>query len=168
MFVTLGNSACGEQDVERRLSDLEKRVNALEKASLLSPLLNPSSPPPAVETKSPLELVSWDARLSKGQYSNYNYKITLVLKNKSDKDIKLIDASVQFEDLLGSRIYGIKVSPDQSIPAGKTVTESGQYDVNQFMPEQARLGQMKKEDVKAILIVRKVVFTDNSIGEFAP
>jgi hypothetical protein len=36
------------------------------------------------------------------------------------------------------------------------------------MPEQARLAQMKKDDVKATFIVSKVVFTDNSIGEYAP
>jgi hypothetical protein len=36
------------------------------------------------------------------------------------------------------------------------------------MPEQARLAQMKKEDVKATLVVSKLVFTDNSIGEYAP
>src|SRR5881396_2302385 len=106
-----------DQSVERRLSDLEKRVTALEKASPLSSLLNAASPTPAVETKSPLELVSWDAKLSRGEYSDYNYKITITLKNNSDKDIKLIDATVQFGDLVGSHIYGIKITPDHLIPA---------------------------------------------------
>jgi hypothetical protein len=169
VLLALVTSACGQQpSVEKRLSDLEKRVTALEKASPLSSLLNAASPTPAVETKSPLELVSWDAHLVRGEYSNYNYKITLTLKNNSEKDIKLIDASVQFSDLFGSHIYGIKVTPDHVIPAGKTITDSGQYSVNQFMPEQARLAQMKKEDVKATLVVSKLVFTDNTIGEYAP
>jgi hypothetical protein len=169
ILIALSISACGQQpNVEKRLSDLEKRVTALEKASPLSSLLNAPSPTPAVETKAPLELVSWDAHLIKGEYSNYNYKITLTLKNNSKKDIKLIDASVQFADLLGARIYGIKVTPDHLIPPGQTITDSGEYSVNQFMPEQARLAQMKKEDVKATLVVSKLVFTDNSIGEYAP
>jgi len=168
-LVTACTSACGQDhSVEKRLSDLEKRVTTLEKASPLSSLLNAASSPPAVETKSPLQLISWDAHLNRGEYSNYNYKITLTLKNDSDKDIKLIDATVQFADLLGSRIYGIKVSPDHLIPAGKTITDSSEYSVNQFMPEQARLAQMKKEDVKATLVVSKVVFTDNTIGEYSP
>ena len=34
--------------------------------------------------------------------------------------------------------------------------------------KQARLAQMKKEDVKATLVVSKVVFTDNTIGEYSP
>ena len=162
-------SACGQQEnAEKRLSDLEKRVSALEKASPLSSLLHPTSTTPTTETKSPLQLVSWDAQLSRGQYSDYNYKITIGLKNSANKDIKLIEASVQFTDLLGAHIYGIKVTPDHLIPAGHSITDSGEYHVNQFEPEQARLAQMKKEDIKGTLVVSKLVFTDNTIGEYAP
>jgi hypothetical protein len=159
---------------------LTEIIIPLEKASSLSSFTAPSSSPavetnaqldpspsPAVQTKAPLELVSWEARLSQGEYSN-NYQITITLKNNSDKDIKLIDVTVQFADLLGSLIYKIKVAPDQSIPAGRTITDSNQYRINQFMPEQLRLARLKKEDVKATIIVSKVVFTDNTIGEYAP
>jgi len=129
LFTALCTSACGQQqNVEKRVSDLEKRVTALEKASPLS-LFTAASPSPAVETKAPLEVVSWDAHLGRGEYSQYHYTITLTLKNNSDKDIKLIDASVQFSDLLGSQIYAIKVAPDHLIPAGKAVTEKGDYSV---------------------------------------
>jgi hypothetical protein len=138
-----------------------------EKASPHS-LFTAPSPSPAVEPKTPLEIVSWDAHLGRSEYSQYHYTITLTLKNNSDKDIKLMDASVQFSDLLGSQIYGIKVTPDYLIPAGKAVTEKGDYSVNRFMPEQARLAKMKKEDVKATLVVQKLVFADNSIGEYSP
>ena len=163
--------ACGQQQdqsVEKRLSDLEKRVTALEKASPLSSPSNTASPTPALTTKSPLELAAWDARLVRAEDSYYKYEISLTLKNNSDKDIKFIDAAVQFADLLGSHIYDIKVNPDHLITAGQSITDTGQYPINQLMPEQARLGQMKKEDVKAKLIVSKVVFADNSIGEYAP
>jgi len=79
-----------------------------------------------------------------------------------------MDATVQFADLLGSHIYDIKINPDHLVPAGQSVTDIGRYPISQLMPEQARLAQMKKDDVKATLIVSKVVFTDNSIGEYAP
>jgi hypothetical protein len=69
---------------------------------------------------------------------------------------------------LGSQIYGIKVGPDRLIPAGKTVTDKGEYSVNQFVSEQARMAQMKKEDIKATLVVQKLVFADNSVGEYSP
>jgi len=157
-----------DQSVEKRLSDLEKRVTALEKASPLSLPLNAVSPTPALATKSPLELAAWDAHLIRGEDSYDKYNISLTLKNNSDKDIKFLDATVQFADLLGSHIYDIKVNPDHLIPAGQSITDTGQYPINQLMPEQARLAQMKKEDIKATLVVSKVVFTDNSIGGYAP
>ncbi len=148
-------SVCGQQrSVEERLSDVEKRVSALEKKP-------PPSPTPAAQTKSPLELVSWS-----GEYSQHFYTITLNLKNNADKDIKLIDASVYFYDLQENQVFGIKVNPERSIPAGQVIAEKGDYRVNEFSPEQVRMAQMKKEDIKATLVVQKLVFADNSIGEY--
>lgn len=171
MCIVVIASVYGQQQqgtVEKRLDDLEKRISTLEKASPLSALINRPSPTPPLQTNSPLELVSWEAHLQRGQYSDYHYRITLTVKNNSEKEIKLIDATVQFSDLLGAQIYGIKVTPDRHIQAGKTVTDTGEYRVNQFVPEQARLAQMKKEDVKATLVVSKLVFADNTVGEYSP
>ena len=112
--------------------------------------------------------MAWDARLIRGEDSYDKYEISLTLKNNSDKDIKFIDATVQFADLLGSHLYDIKVNPDHLIPAGQSITDTGQYPINQLMPEQARLAHMKKEEVKATLVVSKLVFMDNSIGQYAP
>src|SRR5947207_15119760 len=157
-----------DQRSEKRLRELEKLVTALEKASPLTSTLSAASPKPALATKSPLELVAWDARLVRGEDSYDKYEISLTLKNNSDKDIKFIDATVQFADLLGSHIYDITFNPDHLIPAGQSITDTGQYPINQLMPEQARLAQMKKEDVKVTFVVSKLVFTDNSIGQYAP
>src|SRR5438094_9906604 len=142
-----------DQSVEKRLSDLEKRVTALEKASPLSLPLNAASPTPALATKSPLELVAWDARLVRGEDSYDKYEISLTLKNNSDKDIKFIDATVQFEDLLASHIYDITFNPDHLIPAGQSITDTGQYPINQLMPKQPRRAQLKKQEVKVKFVV---------------
>src|SRR5439155_286013 len=83
-------------------------------------------------------------RLVRGEDSYDKYEISLTLKNNSDKDIKFIDATVQFADLLGSHVYDITFNPDHLIPAGQSITDTGQYPINQLMPEQARLAQMKK------------------------
>lgn len=162
-------SAGGQQKTsEERLADLERRVSALEKGQPPLAALAAQSPPPAAETNSPLQLVSWDYRFVRGEYSRYHYAITVALKNNSDKDIKLIEGTLQFTDLLGTRVYGIKITPDLRIPAGKAVTDKGEYPVNQFIAEQARMAQMKKEDIKATLVIRKIVFGDNSVAEYAP
>ena len=68
--------------------------------------------------------------------------------------------------MLCSPIYAIKVAPDLLIPAGETITDSKVYHINKYMPEQARLAQLKKEDVKATIIVSRLVFTDNTIVEY--
>ena len=162
VFLALCASVCGQQrSVEERLSDVEKRVSALEKASPLSLAKPPPSPTPAAQTKSPLELVSWS-----GEYSQHFYTITLNLKNNADKDIKLIDASVYFYDLQENQVFGIKVNPERSIPAGQVIAEKGDYSVNESSAEQVRMAQMKKEDIKATLVVQKLVFVDNSTGEY--
>src|SRR5438034_8961273 len=77
-----------DQSVEKRLSDLEKRVTALEKASPLSSPLNAASPTPALANKSPLELVAWYARLVRGSASYDKCAISPTPKNKHDKAIK--------------------------------------------------------------------------------
>ena len=86
-------TVCGQQQdesVEKRLSDLEKRVTTLERASPLSSPLNAASPTPSLATKSAVELVAWDARLVRAEDSYYKYEVSLTLKNNSDKDVKSI------------------------------------------------------------------------------
>ena len=51
-----------------------------------------------------LELVSWNAEIQKGDFSQY-YKIQYELRNKLGKGIKLIDGKISFYDLL--RIFRI-------------------------------------------------------------
>src|SRR5438874_13631719 len=80
-----------DQSVEKRLSDLEKRVTALEKASPPTSPLNAASPTPALATKCPIELVAWDARLDRGEDSSVKYEMSLRRQNNSDKDTKFID-----------------------------------------------------------------------------
>ena len=171
LLCAIGASAHGQQkSVEDRLGDLERRVSTLEKTTSPPSALSGTqqATPQVGETNAPLQLTSWEYRFVRGEYSQYHYNITVTLKNTSDKDIKLIDGTVQFVDLLGTRVYGIKISPDLHIPADKTVTDKGEYSVNQFIPEQARMAQMKKEDIKAALVVRRLVFADNSVGDYAP
>jgi hypothetical protein len=52
---------------------------------------------------------------------------------------------------------------DLRIPGEKEVTDTEYYSANQFIPEQMRLKEMSKENIKAELLVLKTVFSDNSI-----
>ena len=128
IILAVCTTVCGQQQdqsVEKRLSDLEKRVTALEKVWPLSSPLNAASPRPNLATKkSPLELVDWEAHLVRGEDSYDNYKISLTLKNNSDKDIKFLDATVRFADLPARKsttLRSIQISLSQPDRASRTL-----------------------------------------------
>jgi hypothetical protein len=95
-----------------------------------------------------------------------NYEFTYTLKNGFTKGIKLIDGSIHFKDLLGERLYGIRVTPDLKIPSGKSKTDSGQWTINPFIADDQRMTAMDKKDVIAELKIRQIVFDYNTILKF--
>lgn len=165
----------GDPTLERlnsRLADLEKRVAELE--SQISALTShtPATTQPAIGGVSkgdakaaPLILDDWDFSSAESDFGQKYYNITLNLRNAGTKQIKLIDASVEFKDLLDDDLYNIKISPDVTIEPGKTHVDKGQYGINQFIHSQGRMRGMKKADIKVTLVVRRVVFSDNTVLE---
>jgi hypothetical protein len=157
--------------VEQRVTDLEKRLSALESITAIALALklktqtnqDAAAPSPTPRSDSPIELVDWNFSFEVGQYNQSHYKITYTLKNRADKAIKLNQSAIEFRDLLGEKVYGIRVSQDLKMPPGKEITDTGYYDANPFIPSQMRLKEMAKENVKAELVVSKAVFSDNSI-----
>jgi hypothetical protein len=112
----------------------------------------------------PFQVASWSAKLGADRFNiNHHYSITYTLKNQHKKGIKLIDASLHFSDLLGTIVYTIKLNQDVRIPAEGTSQSSGQWPINSFEPEQGRLARIPKDDVVTTLVIRRVVFDDNTI-----
>jgi hypothetical protein len=153
-----------------KVAELERRVAALEaQAKLTGPRVD--QPPQGtaatadVATDVPLVLDGWDYRFVPGTSGQNSYYISVTLRNVSAKGIKLVDASVQFTDLLNQSLYGIAVGPDLVIPPGSQKIDAGEYHINQYMNQQLRMKDMAKDDVKAKLVVRRVVFSDNTIFE---
>jgi hypothetical protein len=168
IFGLLAASTCLGQEPtsEQRIAALEKRVAALEAALAASQRTSPAPTERIVtEGVSPLSMTTWSYRVVRGDYGSH-YEITLDLKNTGTKDIKLIEGGVVFKDLLGEKIYSIRITPDQKVAAGKSLVDKGRYDINQFIASQTRMAQMKKEDIQATLVIRKLVFTDNTIAEY--
>lgn len=130
-----------------------KNSSTVHKAAALPPRVKP-----------PLKLVSWDYNYKKSDFSG-SYRIRTLIKNTGSKGIKMVEASVVFSDLLDNRLYAIGLDPDIYVAPGAEKDDTGTYRINQFMNEQTRMKSMKKEDVKATLVVRKIVFSDNSVFE---
>ena len=118
---------------------------------------------PSTATSVPLALADWSFSSGKDEMEQGFYEITVSLRNTGEKPIKLIDASVQFNDLLGDHLYRIKVTPDLNIAPGVTSTDKGRYHINQFSAEESRMKNMKQADILATLDVAKIVFADNTV-----
>jgi hypothetical protein len=170
-----GPPATPNQKLEARVSELEKRVAELDAKLNAITATAPATTQPTIAAvvnaqgkPATLILDDWDFSSGDGDFGRSFYEITLKLRNAGTKPIKLVDASVQFADLLDSHLYGIKISPDLSLAAGGTHEDKGRYDINQFINEQTRMKGMKKADIKATLTVHRIVFTDNTVVSFDP
>lgn len=161
-------SRAEDKTIDLRVAELERRVETLEKMLASSnPTTQATTNQIKTDTAAPLELASWDYRVEKGDHGS-NYTITLNLKNNSSKDIKLIEGGVIFRDLLGAKLYSIKITPDLAIGASKILTDKGSYRINQFINEQARMAGMKKSDISATIMISKLVFSDNTVVDYNP
>jgi hypothetical protein len=158
--------------LEERVSDLEERTQAIEHIPVVAFALKlrgpteqstSATPAPTPQSDSPLQLVSWEYRFKEGQQSYQNrHAFTYVLKNVSEKPIKLIHGTLLFTDLLGEKIVAIKLNPDVEYPAGQTASSSGEWDVSPLNPGEGRMATMDPKDIKATLLVQGVAFDDNS------
>jgi hypothetical protein len=158
--------------LEQRVSELEQKIQAIENIPVVALALKlrgsaeqntTATPTPSPQADSPLELVSWEYKFKAGQYSYENrHLFTYVLKNLSDKPIKLVDGTLLFTDLLGEKLIAIKLDRDAKYPAGKITSTSGAWNVNTFGSSESRMTTISHDDVKATLLIRNVVFGDNS------
>jgi hypothetical protein len=167
-LVVMSSPAQAQDATAAQIADLEKRVAALEQLlkaqSAPKPAPNPNAAAPP-QGAPQLRLLDWTAARKKGDFGE-TYLITYSLANDYKQAVKLVDGEVAFSDLLGETVYTIRLTKDVTIAAGGIAVESGQYPINQFLPREERLGQLAKADVAAKLILRAVVFTDNTIAKF--
>lgn len=121
-------------------------------------------PAPTPQTNASLELVSWQYRYSPGKYEYQNRHVfSYVLKNRTEKAIKLVEGTIVFTDLLGEKLIAIRLIPDVVVPAENTDWCQGEWEVNQFEPNQQRMASLKHDDVKATLTIQKAVLSDTTI-----
>ena len=116
-----------------------------------------------LDKRTPLELVSWNAEIQKGDFSQY-YKIQYELRNKLGKGIKLIDGKISFYDLLGKRIFRISITRDLHVAPDATVKNSGRYNIT--FTSDLRLRDLPKDDVRVKLHIRQLVLEDNSVVKY--
>ena len=83
-----------------------------------------------------------------------------VLRNNLQDSIRMIDASVFFDDALGNHIGGIKFTPDVTLPA------MAETPLNDRSIGFDRVADARPEDVAVIFCTKSVIFQDGSTQTF--
>ena len=120
--------------------------------------------PSARTNEGGLALSEWTYTYKRDSMGDY-YVINYALKNNYDKNIKLVYGSINFKDSLGTVVFGIAITSGLKIPAGETVKHGGPYLFNQFVNGQLIMKDMDKRDIVTEVIIRKLVFDDNTVLE---
>jgi hypothetical protein len=156
--------------LEQRVTDLEKRLQAIESIPVVAMALNmngsaqSSEASPTPRSNSPLELVSWQYQFKPGRYALLDeHLFSYALKNQSDKAIKLVEGGIAFADLLGEKLISIKLIPDIKCAVSGTASSSGSWQSGLDQASASRLRTLSHDDVKATLTNQKVVFSDNTV-----
>jgi len=160
----------------RRIQELEKRLSAIESIPQVAAMLKLReavnalpSPSPTPQADAPLEITQWGYKFQDAKYDfDKRHLIHYTLKNRTQRAIKLVDGSLIFRDLLGEKMLTIRLEQDAFYPAGGSYETEGAWDVNPIEPEQMRLQRMDHDDIKPELVIRRVVFDDNTVWSATP
>ncbi|MEN9459992.1 MAG: hypothetical protein RIS84_12 [Pseudomonadota bacterium] len=148
--------------LEQEVQQLKQRITQLE--SVFSKLITPANHV-ASPSGSLLLLKSWSLRPQAVKFETY-YALDIELLNNFDKAIKEIDALVNFKNLLGGHLYSINLNHDSNIPAGGSLLDQGGRDNSRLLSRWHQMTKVTPQDIKAELVVKKIVFSDNSVLSF--
>jgi hypothetical protein len=75
-----------------------------------------------------LSVTKWSAVFHSAEYRFEEYwQLTYTVKNEYEKTVKLIEGALEFSDLLGASIYGVRLLPDVKIEPGQEETFTANY-----------------------------------------
>ncbi|WP_333661092.1 FxLYD domain-containing protein [Chishuiella changwenlii] len=101
-----------------------------------------------------------------GEWNSSNV-IKYAIKNKTNKTIDALKVSFKIYDKLGDEIgdgYQMSITDDKIAP-NQVYSNESYYDYNQFMDTDIKIRNSKFEDLKFVIKVIKVVYTDGSVLE---
>jgi len=165
-------------DLESRVLKLEQQVDQLQQQldRLQHQVNSPAAPSPVlsipltasgpeVPASQQLTLVTWSFRYVPIKFNTY-YALDVELHNGFTKKITEVEARIDFRDLLGELLYSITITPNLDLPAGQTMTDQGNRRNKRLLGRGHQLVGMEMKDLKAELIVSKLVFDDGTVLSF--
>lgn len=94
-----------------------------------------------------------------GTEPSLRFRLDVSVRLNADRPIRMIDGSIAFADVLGSRIASMRMDPDISLAPGEAHVFTGHWGANTF----ERLLDMKPEDAVATTCIRGVVHADGEV-----
>jgi hypothetical protein len=151
--------------LEQSVNELKQELQQIHLQLRQSSFVSGDSNAAAVVGDLQLKLESWQFREVKIKF-NTHYALDLVLSNGYDKAIKDIDARVNFRNLLGGHLYSIAVTEHLRIPPQEQATDEGTQRNNRLLGQRHPMLTLKNDEITTELIIRKIVFEDNSLLSF--
>lgn len=112
-----------------------------------------------------LSLDSWSVEMVDDGYGAAP-KITVTASNRSDRNVRMVDASVIFEDALGGNVTNFALPRDIHLEADTSLTEGGIYP---GAPGMIRMAKSENpDDFNGAVCVNAVLFEDGEKQFFPP
>jgi hypothetical protein len=110
-----------------------------------------------------LTLTDWSATMKKDSLLGDYPSIKVAYRNDNAKEIRMIKATVQFDDALGDHIGSFLLDKDIRIKPSQT--KKGDFAFSGYTPFE-RLPKLEKRDATAYICVESVVYEDGTKEEF--
>jgi len=131
-------------------------------------LAPPTTPEPQAAPEHPAIAATLISKSFRNQdFSGANYvkaaiTFSVEFQNDTEKDIRAFDGVLSFNDLLGNRVLGSKLTISDPIRAGKTIKWDGELNYNEFISEHSKLRGYSIKDLKVVLQPHKILFADGT------
>ena len=164
------------ETINQRLDAIEKRLEKIEESlsgiEMINNLLNTNIPDSSSKSKNSTKTNKSKLDFKLKQLNCFDDTIGLEkifiryqITNNYEKKIKLVDATLIANDLLGDVIFRGKIFRDVYLASGSVDNVQGSY--NDIMTDQCRrIKSVEFPDIKYVLDVSKIAFEDNTVIEF--
>lgn len=102
-----------------------------------------------------------------GEYGRNAITFTVSFANAAGKDVRAFDGSLVFTDLLGNEILGAKLAVNDPVSSGQSLEWEGKLDYNQFISSHERLRNAEVQNTKVNFVLRRILFADGEVKEYA-
>lgn len=177
LMLLSGCTQSASTDLEKRISELEGRVEELENVLTVSATVQeegdataeapvPTTATTPEPTENPFQDISLQVtgkNIVQQSYSEF-IELPYQIVNNSSKTIRGIEGIMHIKDMFGKTILDVQWDyTDESIPAGESVTITGTgLDYNQFMTEHMKIYSTPYENLVFEYEIQTVLFDDGT------